>query len=196
MTTPRILIFAASTRAGSLNQKLATLLANRIQASGGATHSIDLKDYDLPIYSGDIESGSGVPQAAKALHQQFSDSDGILIVSPEYNASAPPILVNVVAWLSRVGGADGIAAAFKRPHFGLASASPGAYGGYRGLMAVRNLLALQLGARILPAMLAVGAGANAFDDSGDLREQRLKDISDGLVKELVRAAASESGRQP
>jgi len=55
---------------------------------------IDLKDFEMPLYSCDLESDSGLPENAKRLKQLFVDPDGLFIASPEYNSSLSPLLKN------------------------------------------------------------------------------------------------------
>ena len=73
---------------------------------------LDLSDYPLPIYSGDLEAAGGVAAEAEALHEQLRCHDGVFITSPEYNSAIPPLLVNALDWVSRVSSNGGTAAAF------------------------------------------------------------------------------------
>jgi NAD(P)H-dependent FMN reductase len=71
---------------------------------------VDLKNYPLPIYDGDLEAGEGLPANARRLRELMLDHDGFLIASPEYNGSIAPLLKNVIDWTSRpVDGQDGLA---------------------------------------------------------------------------------------
>lgn len=187
---PTILVFAGSTRSGSLNRRLSDLAAARIGAAGGMVSSLDLRDYPLPLYDGDLEAASGVPEAAQRLHEQLRTSDGVFIASPEYNANVTPLLLNMIAWVSRVSDHGGMAAAFGRPVYAIGAASPGGFGGYRGLMALRNSLELQLKARVLPGMVSVASAHQAFDDTGDLKDARTRGMLDKLATQLVEVAAS------
>ena len=187
---PTILVLAGSTRTGSLNRRLAELAAAQIGAAGGRVSSLDLRDYPLPLYDGDLEATSGVPEAAQRLHERLRTSDGVFIASPEYNANVTPLLLNMVAWVSRVSDHGGMAAAFGRPVYAIGAASPGGFGGYRGLMALRNSLELQLKARVLPGMVSVASAHQAFDDSGELKDARARGMLDNLTAQLVTAAAS------
>lgn len=185
----KVLVFSASTRQGSFNARLAALVAGKLQAAGASPTLVDLADYDMPVYNGDIEEKSGVPAAAQKLHALFAAHDGVFIASPEYNAGLTPLLVNVLAWVSRVRDNGGMAAAFGKAVFALGSASPGGYGGYRGLMMLRQSLELQLGARVLPGMVAVGAAHEAFDDAGNLKSEQTGKFVDKLVGDLLTAMA-------
>jgi len=62
---------------------------------------INLNDFDMPIYNGDIEAETGLPESAKRLKQLFVDYDGLFMASPEYNSSISPLLKNALDWNSR-----------------------------------------------------------------------------------------------
>lgn len=190
-TAARILIFSASVREGSLNQQLATLAARRLQESGVAVTQLNLADYPLPIYSGDIEAAGMVPAEALVLHQYLRSHDGVFIACPEYNSALPPLLVNTLDWISRVVSHGGIAAAFGKPVFALGSASPGGFGGYRGLVSLRSMLELGLSARVLPTMISVPQANEAFDDAGELYNSHTRDLLDQVLTNLLVACHSQ-----
>ncbi|NVM77511.1 NAD(P)H-dependent FMN reductase [Duganella sp. SG902] len=191
-TVPKLLVFSASLRDGSYNQQLAALAARRLQAMGAMVTELNLADYPLPLYNGNLEAGGVLPAEALALHAQLRQHDGVLIASPEYNASVPPLLVNALDWVSRVGSDGGMAAAFGRPVFALAAASPGGFGGYRGLVALRQLLELGLFARVLPGMVSVPVAHEAFDQAGELVNSKTSELLRQVLAGLI--AATSQGR--
>lgn len=187
MTSPCILSFAASTRVGSFNKCLADHVSAKLGEAGAQVTRLDLTEFSLPIYNEDLESRHGLPQAARDLHALFRGHHGVFIASPEYNANATPLLVNLLAWVSRVREHGGMGAGFGRAVFALGSASPGGFGGYRGLMALRQSLELQLGARVLPDMVAVSRAQAAFDSGGALTSPPALQMSERLVRRLLAA---------
>jgi len=194
VSAPKILVFAGSLRTGSLNRRLAGLAAAHLEAQGAAVTRLDLADHPLPLYDANLEGAEGVPAGGQVLHELFRTHHGVFIASPEYNANIPPLLVNVLAWVSRVSDHGGMAAAFGRPVFALGSASPGAFGGYRGLMVLRQMLTLQLMARVLPPMASVAAAHEAFDEAGGLRNPRSNQMLTRVVAQLVEAAGQGAAR--
>lgn len=192
MPKPKILVFAGSHRKGSLNARLADAAARVIGEAGGAVTHITLKDYPLPVYDGDIESSEGVPDNAHRLAGLFMESQGIFIAAPEHNAAPSALIKNTVDWISRVKAPDGGAGPFKGRVFALGAASPGGFGGYRGLMQLRQSLELQLSALIVPEMVSVPAAHQAFDDAGTLTAERpaamLKTVAGRLI-EMAQAFA-------
>ena len=75
----------------------------------------DLAQYPMPLYDANLEAARGVPASALSLHEQLCTHDGMFIVSPEYNPSMLSLLVNMLAWVSRVTVDGPSAAAFGRP---------------------------------------------------------------------------------
>src|SRR5687767_4450558 len=100
--TTKVLVFAASLRTESLNRKLAALAA-RVAAQNGATVDlVSMRDFDVPSYDGDLEVAEGVPSGAKELQRRLTENDAFIIASPEYNASMPGVLKNLIDWTSRL----------------------------------------------------------------------------------------------
>jgi chromate reductase, NAD(P)H dehydrogenase (quinone) len=186
MRRPKILVFAGSVRTGSFNGRLAALAAKELALLAADVTRISLADYPLPLYDGDAEAASGVPDNAMKLKRQFTAHHGIFIASPEYNASLTPLLKNTLDWVSRVReGGDASLAAYRDRVFALGAASNGTYGGYRSLIALRHVLELGCGALVLPDQVAIRNAASAFDEAENLRDagdaQRLRSMLARLV---------------
>lgn len=188
--TARILVLAGSARRGSLNKTLARLAARHCQTLGAEARFIDLADYPMPLYDGDLEAGDGPPENAFRLQELIAAQDGLLVVSPEYNNSLPALLKNTLDWVSRTPRVRG-ANPFAGKPAGLASASPGSLGGMRGLDHVRRVLDT-LGMLVLPGVVAVPHADRAFDDDGSLldaaSDQRLRAYCQQLVSLTSRLA--------
>ncbi len=187
---------AGSTRAESLNRKLA--LAARQAASDlglDATH-IELRDYPLPIYDGDHESQVGTPPAVVALRTLLKRHDVWLIASPNYNNSISPLLKNVIDWVSRPTGGDGYVECFKNRVVIAMSSSDGSSGGARGLPHLRQILA-HLGARVLDEQFTVPRGSTAFDAAGGLvdldQRRQLQRLIGAALDAVVRPGAELAG---
>lgn len=189
MSSKKILVISGSTRRESLNRKLASAVTAQLREKGMVVTMLDMAEYELPLYNGDIESQHGIPDAAHHLHEAFRTHQGVFIASPEYNANVSPLLINVIAWLSRIQEHGGFQSAFGKPVYALGSASPGGFGGYRGLMALRSMLELALGARVLPAMVSVGMAHEAINDHGEIIPPMPRQMLDRMVSQLVEATA-------
>jgi len=83
------------------NRKLIQVAVDAARAAGGDVTLIDLADYPLPLYNGDLEDRDGLPDNAQRLKALFKAHDALLIASPEYNSSIPPLLKNTLDWVSR-----------------------------------------------------------------------------------------------
>ncbi len=183
----KLLFFAGSARAGSHNKKLARLGTMIAEANGIPATFLDLADYPMPIYHGDLEAAEGIPENAQKLKAVMEAHTGIFIASPEYNASITPLLKNALDWVSRPQ--DGVPTqVYKTRVFALGSASPGGMGGLRALNTVRTVLTLGLGALVLPEQFAVPRAREAFGEDGHLTNKDAQENFKALIQKLARAA--------
>ena len=97
---PKILAFAGSLREHSLSKRVLNVAVEGARAAGGNVTVIDLRDYPMPIYDGDVEAESGPPENARKLKNLMRAHTGIFIASPEYNAAFSPLLKNTIDWVS------------------------------------------------------------------------------------------------
>ena len=186
---PKILAFAGSARRDSLNKRLAAAAAEIARGQGAEVTLIDLADYELPLYNGDLEDNEGVPEASTRLFELMLDHQGLLLACPEYNSSITPLLKNTIDWLSRPQADQPQLAAFTGKVAGLLAASPGGLGGMRGLVAVRSILE-NIGVHVVPNQVALGAAHKAFDASGSLQDEKMQSRVGRLVTQLVETTAA------
>ena len=123
MTAPRILAFAGALRTQSWNKKLIRIGANVARDAGAEVDLIDLRDYPMPFYDGDIEASDGLPPQARELKAMMLAHDALLLSCPEYNSSISGVLKNTIDWVSRPRPNE--PSAFKGKIAGLLAASPG-----------------------------------------------------------------------
>lgn len=169
---PKILIFAGSIRTGALSGKLAAAAALELGKIGADVTKISLIDYPLPIFDQDLEKEKGIPENAYRLARLFVAHDGIVICSPEYNASIPPLLKNTLDWVSRISKDNNKPL---KPYAGkiagLCSSSDGAFAGIRGLIHLRAI-AVNLGMTVISDQCSVPHASEAFDENGQLNNLR------------------------
>jgi len=192
MTSPRLLFLSGSVRTGSFNASLAALAARHAAELGATATLLSLRDYDMPLYDGDLEAAKGAPETARKLAALFGAHHGIFIATAEYNAGMTPLLKNTIDWVSRVKDAPA-PGPYKGRVFALGAASPGAMGGYRALMQACQSLELGLGALVIPEMVAVGGAPQAFAEDGSLKDQRAAGMLDACVKRLILEAGRLTG---
>lgn len=185
MTPPKILAFAGSTRTGSYNKQLVRVAAEAAREAGAEVTVIDLRDLALPLFDEDLEAAQGLPEHAKDLKAMMKAADGFLIASPEYNSSVTAVLKNAIDWASRAESDDEPPlSSFRGKAAALISASPGALGGLRGLVHLRAILG-NIGVLVLPDQFALGAAYDAFDDNGQLKDEKKHKQVAGIAQKLT-----------
>ncbi|MBL4639746.1 MAG: NAD(P)H-dependent oxidoreductase [Kordiimonadaceae bacterium] len=183
----KLVAFSGSSREKSLNKKLVKIAAEGARMRGADVTLIDLRDYPMPLYDGDLEEGGGYPDTARKLKTLFLESDGFLIASPEYNSGYSAILKNTLDWVSRPLSADEPPlAAYAGKYATIMSAAPGALGGLRGLYQLRELL-MNMNVTVLPEMRAVSHATGAFDGEGQLLDESLRHSVQQLGAQTVLA---------
>src|SRR5215470_1982910 len=128
----RVFAFAAAFRRDSLNRKLVRLAAAATERAGATVDLADFREFEMPLYDGDLEAASGPPEGARSLRERLAAADAFLISSPEYNCSMPGTLKNAIDWVSRINPS-----VFRGKPGCLVSASPSTVGGNRSLWALR-----------------------------------------------------------
>jgi len=176
----RILVFSASLSDASLNTRLAKLASSTIEAHNSA--SVDyatMAEFDAPSFNSDVQRSEGLPPGADRLRRHLEQAQGFVIASPEYNASLPGVLKNVIDWVSRHQPQP-----FNERHGLLLSASPSMAGGNRGLWALRVPFE-HLGARMYPDMFSLGQAHKAFDDRGRIANPELQARFDATIANFL-----------
>jgi NAD(P)H-dependent FMN reductase len=184
---PKILAFSGSIRRDSWNRKLIQAAVDATRAAGGEVTLIDLADYPLPLYNGDLEDREGLPDNALRLKALFKQHDALLIASPEYNSSIPPLLKNTLDWVSREWQGETGLAPYQNKVAAILAASPGSLGGMRMLPHLRQILNT-LGVLVLPGQFALPNADSAFDAENGALKSRAR--LHGLVLELVNTATA------
>lgn len=183
----KVLAFSGSTRKDSFNKKLLGEAVNIAREMGDKVKVIDLKDYSMPFYDGDLEEKQGMPSKAKQLRQLMIQSQVILIASPEYNGSLPALLKNAIDWASRSEEGGSSRDAFKGKKFAIMSASPGPTGGARGLAHLRAIIE-DVGGTVIPQQVVVPDAYNAFDEQGHLKDPKLR----RELQQLIQAVSAHN----
>ncbi len=205
---PKILAFAGSLREKSYNKRVLKVAIEGAKNAGAEVTFIDLKDYPMPIYNADLQDTQGFPPIAAAMQRLLLEHDGLLIASPEYNASLSAVLKNAIDWTSRANGDLKTGDCFKGKIAAIMTASPGAFGGIRCLGHLRDVLTILL-VNTLPSEIAVAKVGGLFDgDTGEITNVTMRGILEDLGKsltdtlrithgaiEVVESAASNISRQ-
>jgi chromate reductase, NAD(P)H dehydrogenase (quinone) len=185
MSALKILVIPGSLRTGSLNARLAAAAAYELAQAGADVTRISLGDFPLPIYDGDLQTKSGVPKNAINLKRMIGAHHGVLIVTPEYNSSVPPLVKNTIDWVTRVQDAhETRCQVFRERAFAIAAASESRLGGTRSLAALRLILTA-CRATVIPNQLALSFAGEAYDDMDRLKHPADVEALDALVRQLI-----------
>jgi chromate reductase len=185
MSALKILVIPGSLRTGSLNARLAAAAAYQFAQTGVEVTRVSLADFPLPIYDGDLQTKSGVPKNAINLKRMMSAHHGVLIVTPEYNSSVPPLVKNTIDWVTRVQDAhETRGQVFRGRAFAIAAASESRLGGTRSLAALRLILTA-CHATVIPSQLALSFASEAYDDMDRLKHPADIEALNALVRQLI-----------
>ena len=119
----RIVGISGSLRRGSYNS--AVLRAAAALMPPESTLAIETIA-GIPLYNGDDEAASGVPEIVARLKDTVAAAEGLLLVTPEYNNSVPGVAKNAIDWLTRP--AADIPRVFGGKLVAICGASPGGFG--------------------------------------------------------------------
>jgi chromate reductase len=187
MSTIRIAGFAGSLREASFNRRLLERAAVGAAEAGAEVDLIDLRDFDVPIYHGDLEAENGLPSGVLAFKDRLRGADGLLIASPEYNSSVAPVLKNMIDWASRPTSKDDPDPCLTGKVAGLLASSPGRLGGIRGLSHLRDIL-LNVGIQVTSKQYALPGAHESFEADGRLSVDHIDQSVLEVGREVVRMA--------
>jgi len=191
---PRILVFAGSIRTGAYSGRTADAAQKELAIQGAEVTRISLADYPLPLMDQDLEREKGIPENAMKLARLIAAHDAVLICTPEYNGSIPPLVKNTIDWVSRVHKDGGKSLSpYPGKVVGICSSSNGQFAGIRSANHLRAVLA-HIGMEVIAPQVSVPHGAEAFDDAGNFNEERLRKGMTRLCKTLIEHARLLSTR--
>ena len=173
----RILGIAGSLRRGSHNRRLLRAAAQTLPSGVEFVEWDGLAD--IPAFDEDLETSP--PAVVQAFLDEIESADGVLIATPEYNASVPGALKNALDWASRPFP-DNV---LKAKPMAVVGASTGLFGAVWAQAEVRKALKAS-GAHVLESELPVGMADNAFTDDDLLQEPELQTRLGDLVGDLAR----------
>lgn len=96
----KVIAFAGSNSSRSINHVLINFAASHI--SNSDTRVIKLTDYELPMFSEDLERSEGYSLPLKNLYNEIREADGLILSVNEYNGTVSAYFKNVIDWLSRI----------------------------------------------------------------------------------------------
>lgn len=178
----KILGISGSKRNGSFNVKLLNAAAAGARAAGAEVTVLDLNEFDLPIYDGDLEA-KGMPEDVLKLKAIFKEHDGLMIASPEYNGGYSPLLKNVIDWVSRPAEGESQLECYAGKTAALMAASPGGLGGIRALPSVGAILN-SIGVALMPSPFALPKAHEVFAEDGSVTDDATRARIEAVGKAL------------
>lgn len=185
----KILAFDGSGRKESINRNVLNHVIAEAKKLGADVTQINLADYDLPIYNGDLESEQGIPEAVMKLKELFKSHDAFLVATPEYNGSYSPLLKNALDWVSRPVQGQPHLGEFAGKIAGLITATGGKLSGMRGIYPLNTLL-FSLGVTVLPSIVSIGFYNDAIDANGALKNDNDKNAAANLATKIIKVTSA------
>ena len=155
---PHISIISSSVRIGRVSHRVALYFQNYLNEHNLATTEIlDLNSYNFPIFNERLQYQANPAPSALEFAAKVKASDGIIIVTPEYNGGYPASLKNAV---------DLLYEEWHRKPIAISTVSNGVFGGSQVITSIQFAL-WKIRAWTVPAMFPVPKGQDAFDEAGN-----------------------------
>lgn len=171
----KIIAFAGSNSAASINKRLIQHAASLVDQMD----VIDLRDYDAPMYSVDLEKQAGIPPKIQELHELISSYDAVVMASPEHNGLPPAFFKNILDWLSRVQGQRFL----QDKPVALLSTSGGSFGGATNLKNLAQLMPYW-GAKVVGTYSLPKYYENIDQETGQIKSEEENNKLKALLQQL------------
>jgi len=168
-----ISILSSSVRNGRKSHRVALYLQHYIQENKLAeSEIIDLRDYKFPVFDERLRLQKNPTEMMIQFSEKIKLSDGVIIVTPEYNGSIPASLKNVI---------DLLYDEWHHKPIAISTVSSGLFGGSQALVTLQFVL-WKMHAWTVPATLPIASVAEAFDKEGVAADQ---DVVDNLASIFI-----------
>lgn len=181
----KVLAVSGSIRTGSWNTLLLSEATKYLDSQGVPTRTISLADHELPIFNGDIEAATGLPENGVRLRNLINSSRALLICTPEYNGSVTPLLKNVIDWTSRAYGNEPATKIYQGKIICLTGASQGDKGALRGLSHLASVF-MNMGAIVVPRFFGLSFVTRAMEQSGGFTDPRTQKSLETYLDSFIR----------
>lgn len=173
----KIAIISSSVRVGRQSHRVALFFKNYIETNNIATVEIlDLMEYQFPIFDERLRHQKNPEPKTLDFAERIKASDGVIIVTPEYNGGYPPALKNVV---------DLLYDEWRRKPIAISTASDGAFGGSQVITSIQFSL-WKIRAWTVPAMFPVPKVQDVFDENGvPADKERVEKRAKTFIGELL-----------
>jgi len=172
-----ISILSASVRNGRNSHRVALYLKKYIEGNNLASAEIiDLKELNFPLFDERLQYQESPSTEAIGFAKKITDSDGVIIVTPEYNGGYPSSLKNAIDLLHRE---------WHRKPIAISTVSDGNFGGSQALIGIQFVL-WKIRAWTVPALFPVPDVTNSFDEVGNPADRQKTDKrASSFISELL-----------
>ena len=175
----KIVAFAASSSRNSINKKLVSCVANAIP--NAQIEILDLNDYQLPLFSEDVEQQLGKPQAATDFIAKLAGADAVIISFAEHNGMYSAAYKNLFDWCSRQAGRN----VYQGKPMLLMATSPGSRGG-QSVLEVATAASPRFGGDVRATVSVPSFADNCDPQTGAIANDLIQAEIDVAVEKLLR----------
>lgn len=174
---PHISIISSSVRIGRYSNRVALYLKRYIEENKFATADIlDLNIYNFPLFDERLRFQKSPTVAVVDFAEKIKSSDGVIIVTPEYNGGYPASLKNVI---------DLLYDEWYRKPVAISTVSDGSFGGTQVITSLQFSL-WKMRAWTVPAMFPIPKVSESFDEKGNPANKESTDKRAlNFIKELL-----------
>ena len=172
----KILALPGSISSDSINKKFVYYVASLFNENHDV-ETLDLLDYEMPLFSNDREREIGIHPLAQQLADKIDDADLILLSLAEYNSAYSGAFKNTFDWLSRIPTRTAFG---DKPMF-LLSTAPGPGGG-KNVTDVFLKRAPFSGAKVITNFCLPEFDKNFSAEEGIMNEELKKEFNEKLDK--------------
>ncbi len=169
---PNLLGFSGSLRSGSLSTRVLHTLPS---VSADKADITIFNIAGIPLYNQDTED-AGLPDSVQKFKDAISASDGLVIVTPEYNYGISGVLKNALDWASR----PGYDSPLKDKPVLMIATSPAITGGVRAIQQLRQTLSATLSKVVAVPEIVIGQVDKKIENGALTDETSLKYIKSGI----------------
>lgn len=174
---PTISIISSSVRIDRVSHRVALFFKNYLTEHNLATPQLlDLKDYNFPIFDERLSYQSNPPASVLDFAEKIKKSDGVIVVTPEYNGGYPASLKNVVDLLYKE---------WRRKPIAISTVSDGSFGGTQVITSLQFSF-FKIRAWVVPAMCPMPKAQELFDESGvPTNKESIEKRATPFIQELL-----------
>ena len=181
-----ISIISSSVRKGRKSHNVSLYFQNYLTENKLATvEIIDLKEYNFPIFDGTFKTLINPAENVIEFAEKIKLSDGIIIVTPEYNGGYPASLKNAIDLLYKE---------WRHKPVAIATVSAGPFGGSQVLLSLQFIL-WKMKVWTITEIFSVPNVHQNYDDTGKPADKAASDkLAEVFIKELMWCVKADNSK--